>query len=404
MCQRFRSYFFPDPFADSRSLLWVGWPHSNVFGSWRPIWPDVCRLSPRLAKPMGSIGAQRPELLDGWPSYFVSPVRPNLVDTGLCVQTKVFQHLSTLWRNWPSSGRFRLRSTQICRCRQKLARSSIRIARSSQVWTSAQRFRDGQYTHLACLALLPRIARADTSAIQRLIDAHLLKLARASVRTAICAGLPPPVPPPLMTPIAGRSERRLASAWTPQPVRQAFAQRVRVACSPLRPTSSPTPLDMPEVREPQWSCRHIELGDDGYSLEIIRRNWNETENMSPCAWMTRTRREEDIVFTSTWATKTAVTTMFGLYLLGVRVEWTFRDITFFLAFAVVRVIANSWCTARRMTRAQWSCLYACTGGGGDDIRHYLSCPRLAIAAWQCDRSPPLGLVLVTSVSLRSRCL
>lgn len=68
-------------------------------------------------------------------------------------------------------------------------------------------------------------------------------------------------------------------------------------------------------------------------------------------------------------------------------EWAFRDLPFCLAFAIVRLIAFLWCTTRRMTRGPISCLYGCSAVGGDDVRHYLMRPRLAVAAGQQGRRP-----------------
>lgn len=72
--------------------------------------------------------------------------------------------------------------------------------------------------------------------------------------------------------------------------------------------------------------------------------------------------------------------------MATRLEWVFRDLPFFVAFAVVLLIANAWCTTRRMSRALASCLFGCVAVGRDDLRHSLARPRLA--ASQCGRVPP----------------
>lgn len=88
-----------------------------------------------------------------------------------------------------------------------------------------------------------------------------------------------------------------------------------------------------------------------------------------------------------------------------RLEWAFRDLPFFLAFSVVRLIANSWCTTRGMTRCPSSCLYGCAAVGGDDLRHYLMRPRLADAARSQGRRPrpwvPTGNLRVATLALPS---
>lgn len=69
-----------------------------------------------------------------------------------------------------------------------------------------------------------------------------------------------------------------------------------------------------------------------------------------------------------------------------RLEGGFRGQPFSIAFAVARLIAKSWCMTRRMSRAPAGFVFGCCAAEGDDMRHYLACPRLA--ASQCGRRPP----------------
>lgn len=87
----------------------------------------------------------------------------------------------------------------------------------------------------------------------------------------------------------------------------------------------------------------------------------------------------------------------------VRFSWVFRGLPFFLAFVVVHVLGNAWCTARRMSSEPVGCQYGWSADVGDDLRYYTACPRLASAAIQCGRRPPpwvgIGNVRVAALAL-----
>lgn len=72
-----------------------------------------------------------------------------------------------------------------------------------------------------------------------------------------------------------------------------------------------------------------------------------------------------------------------------RLRWLAQDVPPFVVLAFLRFVANSWPTPRRMTREPGTCLFGCHAVGGDDVRHYVSCPRLALIARQRRRQPPV---------------
>lgn len=72
----------------------------------------------------------------------------------------------------------------------------------------------------------------------------------------------------------------------------------------------------------------------------------------------------------------------------VRLEWCFHELPLLIALGVVRFMSKSWCTTRRVSRAQGGYLFGCSAVGGDGLRHHLACPRMALAATQCGRRPP----------------
>lgn len=59
-----------------------------------------------------------------------------------------------------------------------------------------------------------------------------------------------------------------------------------------------------------------------------------------------------------------------------RLRWCLRDLPLFVALAQVRLLARAWPTSQRMQGVAGACVCACGAAQGDDIDHYMRCPRL----------------------------
>lgn len=71
-----------------------------------------------------------------------------------------------------------------------------------------------------------------------------------------------------------------------------------------------------------------------------------------------------------------------------RLRSLFRAFLDFVAMATLRTVANAWLTTRRMSRRPAGCVFGCQAVGGDCMRHYFSCPRVATAIRHSRAIPP----------------
>lgn len=72
----------------------------------------------------------------------------------------------------------------------------------------------------------------------------------------------------------------------------------------------------------------------------------------------------------------------------VRLRARFQALPPFVAVATLRIVGNAWLTSRRMSRRPATCCVVFAAVGGDCLRHYIGCPRLASAIRASRAHPP----------------
>lgn len=102
--------------------------------------------------------------------------------------------------------------------------------------------------------------------------------------------------------------------------------------------------------------------------------------LRPCAWGIGARRAPAML--GEWVRRrlkhllgVPVVLEVGWHVHG-RIRFALRALPPFLALRLMRAIGNAWPTSRRILQRASSCLLGCMAVWGDDVRHYLLCPRV----------------------------